>query len=210
MQPTACQTQVAGMGNRFAVVGWAECNEAQRLPRTGTHHALPPNRYARRHLGFTVNLANRQQDLLTRQIDLLHEVMRRVQIQHPFEVVAMVVMPEHLHAIWRLPADDADYPTRWSLIKAGFSRGLPKTESIRDSRRRKRERGIWQRRYWEHQIRDDADLQAHVDYIHYNPVKHGCVRLPSEWPYSSIHRFIERGWLSAVWCGEGTASHIQE
>ena len=117
---------------------------------------------------FTVNLATRQQDLLTQHIDLLRTVMRRVQRQRPFEVVAMVVMPEHLHAIWTLPPDDADYPTRWSLIKAGFSRGLPKTESVRDSRRRKRERGIWQRRYWEHQIRDDADLQAHIDYIHYN------------------------------------------
>ena len=159
---------------------------------------------------FTVNLANRQQDLLMRHIDLLHEVMRRVQQQRPFEVVAMVVMPEHLHTIWRLPPDDADYPTRWSLIKAGFSRGLPKTESVRDSRRRKRERGIWQRRYWEHQIRDDADLQAHIDYIHYNPVKHGYTHLPSEWPYSSIHKFIKRGWLSAEWSDEGTASHIRE
>ncbi len=105
----------------------------------------------------------------------------------------MVVLPEHLHAIWTLPTDDADYPMRWSLIKASFSRSLPKSETIRQSRRRKRERGIWQRRYWEHQIQDDADLQAHVDYIHYNPVKHGHARLPVEWPHSSIHRFIERG-----------------
>ena len=75
----------------------------------------------------------------------------------------MVILPEHLHAIWTLPPGDADYPNRWSLIKSGFSRALPQTEAIGDSRRSKRERGIWQRRYWEHQIRDDADLQAHVD-----------------------------------------------
>ena len=152
---------------------------------------------------FTVNLADRRQDLLTRHIYLLREVMQEVKAQHPFEIVAMVVMPEHLHTIWTLPPDDANYATRWALIKASFSRALPKTEAIRDSRQNKRERGIWQRRYWEHQIRDDADLQAHVDYIHYNPVKHGHTRLPIEWPYSSIHRFIARGWLSAEWCSEG-------
>ncbi len=159
---------------------------------------------------FTVNLADRQQDLLTRNVDLLRKVISKVKARHPFEIVAMVVMPEHLHTIWTLPPNDADYATRWALIKAGFSRALPESEPIRDSRRHKRERGIWQRRYWEHQIRDDADLQVHVDYIHHNPVKHGYVRLPSEWPYSSIHRFIERGWLSAEWCDEGTTSNIRE
>ena len=159
---------------------------------------------------FTVNLADRQQDLLTLHIDLLRKVIRKVKARHPFEIIAMVVMPEHLHTIWTLPPDDADYATRWSLIKAGFSRALPETESIRDSRRHKRERGIWQRRYWEHQIRDDADLQAHVDYIHYNPVKHGHARLPAEWPFSSIHRYIACGRLSPEWSSEGTASNIRE
>jgi len=114
---------------------------------------------------FTVNLADRKQDLLVRHIDLLREVIRNVKQQHPFEIIAMVVMPDHLHAIWQLPPDDSDYPMRWSLIKAGFSRNLAKTERIRESRVRKRERGIWQRRYWEHLIRDDKDLQAHVDYM---------------------------------------------
>ena len=102
---------------------------------------------------FTVNLADRKQDLLVRHIDLLREVIRHVKQQHPFEIIAMVVMPDHLHAIWQLPPDDNNYPMRWSLIKAGFSRRLAKTERIRESRLRKRERGIWQRRYWEHLIR---------------------------------------------------------
>ena len=96
--------------------------------------------------------------------------MKTVKAAHPFAILAMVVLPEHLHAIWRLPPGDADYPMRWSLIKAGFSRRLAKGEHIRASRQAKRERGIWQRRYWEHQIRDEIDLARHVDYIHYNPV----------------------------------------
>ena len=159
---------------------------------------------------FTVNLADRRQDLLTRHIALLREVMQEVKAQHPFEIVAMVVLPEHLHAIWTLPPEDTDYPIRWSLIKSGFSRALPKNEAIRDSRQNKRERGIWQRRYWEHQIRDDADLQAHVDYIHYNPVKHGHAGLPALWPFSSIHRYIAKGWLSQEWSIEGVMLKKQE
>ncbi|MGY3917031.1 REP-associated tyrosine transposase [Aeromonas australiensis] len=148
---------------------------------------------------FTVNLADRQQDLLVRHIDLLREVTRHVKQQHPFEIIAMVVMPGHLHAIWQLPPGDSDYPMRWSLIKAGFSRGIAKTERIRESRVRKRERGIWQRRYWEHLIRDDKDLQAHVDYIHFNPVKHGYCAKPVDWSYSSIHRYITAGWITPDW-----------
>ncbi|MFQ1941712.1 REP-associated tyrosine transposase [Aeromonas veronii] len=148
---------------------------------------------------FTVNLADRKQDLLVRHIDLLREVIRNVKQQHPFEIIAMVVMPDHLHAIWQLPPDDSDYPMRWSLIKAGFSRNLAKTERIRESRVRKRERGIWQRRYWEHLIRDDKDLQAHVDYIHFNPVKHGYCAKPVDWSYSSIHRHIAAGGIGPDW-----------
>lgn len=111
----------------------------------------------------------------------------------------MVVLPDHLHAIWRLPENDTDYPTRWSLIKAGFSRRLAKSESIGASRLRKRERGIWQRRYWEHQIRDDDDLDRHVAYVHFNPVKHGYVERAIDWPYSSIHRYVGEGAVSETW-----------
>ena len=148
---------------------------------------------------FTVNLADRQGDLLVAHIEALRAAMRSTRQVHPFEIVAMAVLPDHLHAIWRLPEGDADYPVRWSLIKAGFSRSLPKTESIRDSRARKRERGIWQRRYWEHQIRDDDDLLRHVDYVHFNPVKHGYVERAIDWPCSSIHRFVREGAVSETW-----------
>lgn len=148
---------------------------------------------------FTVNLAERYSDLLVRHIEDLRTIMQKVKQAHPFSVAAMVVLPEHLHAIWRLPPGDADYPLRWSQIKSRFSRRLPKDERIRASRKSKRERGIWQRRYWEHQIRDETDLARHVDYIHYNPVKHGLVRRPIDWPHSTLHSYIERGILTPDW-----------
>ncbi|CAH1189692.1 hypothetical protein NTGBS_1090004 [Candidatus Nitrotoga sp. BS] len=110
---------------------------------------------------------------MVRYFDDLRAAMKTVKDAHPFALLAMVVLPERLHAIRCLPPDDADYPLRWSLIKAGFSRRLAKGEHIRASRQAKREWGIWQRRYWEHQIRDETDLARHVDYLHYNPVKHG-------------------------------------
>ncbi len=150
---------------------------------------------------FTVNLAERNSDILVRHMDGLREVIKKVKEDHPFSIVAMVILPEHLHTIWRLPSGDADYPARWSLIKAGFSRRLARTERIRASRQAKRERGIWQRRYWEHQIRDEKDLARHVDYIHYNPVKHGWVSCPVDWPHSTLHGFIERGMARVDWGG---------
>ena len=132
-------------------------------------------------------------------MDLLRDAFRAVLARHPVEIVAMVVLPDHLHTVWRLPSDDGDYPLRWSLIKSHFSRSLPKVERIGEVRRNKRERGIWQRRYWEHQIRDDRDLQTHVDYIHYNPVKHGYVVNAVDWPHSSIHRYIASDRLPPRW-----------
>ncbi|HTE14361.1 MAG TPA: transposase [Burkholderiales bacterium] len=113
----------------------------------------------------------------------------------------MVILPEHLHAIWVLPPGDANFPTRWALIKAGFSRGLPANERISSSRQGKGERGIWQRRYWEHLIRDDEDYTRHVDYIHYNPVKHSHVASAADWPHSSIHRYIQAGMVPPDWAG---------
>ena len=151
---------------------------------------------------FTVNLADRKQTLLLDHADTLKKVIVKVQANHPFEIDAIVVLPEHLHCIWTMPVDDGDYSTRWSLIKSNFSRALPKEEGISDSRVSKRERGIWQRRFWEHQIRDDADYQRHVDYIHINPVKHGYVGQVKDWPHSSFHRDVEQGLLPIDWGGE--------
>jgi putative transposase len=151
---------------------------------------------------LTVNLAERSRTLLVDHIDDLRHTVRKVKQAHPFNILAWVVLPNHLHSLWELPENDGDNATRWMLIKAGFSRGIPQGERIRATRRRKDERGIWQRRFWEHLIVDEDDLQRHMDYIHINPVKHGCAVRASEWPYSSIHRYIRRGWLPLDWAAE--------
>lgn len=148
---------------------------------------------------FTVNLNDRRQALLVEHVDTLRQAFRVVRNRHPFEVDAIVILPDHLHAIWTLPEGDADFATRWGLIKASFSRTIPGKESVSPSRLSKGERGIWQRRFWEHRIRDDADMQRHVDYIHWNPVKHGHVERVSDWPYSSFHRLLRQGWLPPDW-----------
>lgn len=148
---------------------------------------------------FTLNLAERQRTLLTDHIVTLRNVMRDVKQRHPFHVDAMVILPDHLHCVLTLPEGDADYPMRWTLIKVGFSRRIPRTERRNSSRVNKGERGIWQRRYWEHMIRDEQDYARHVDYIHYNPVKHGYASRAVEWPYSSIHRYIAAEILTENW-----------
>jgi putative transposase len=150
---------------------------------------------------FTVNLAERNLHLLVEYVAILRDAVKVVKHRHPFHIDAFVVLPDHLHALWTLPDGDADFATRWMLIKAGFSRQLPVVEKINSSRSKKGERGIWQRRYWEHMIRDDFDFQKHVDYIHYNPVKHGHSTQASDWPYSSIHRYITAGLLKHEWGG---------
>ena len=122
---------------------------------------------------FTVNLAERKQTLLLDYVDVLRSVIREVKAKHPFHIDAMVILPDHLHAVWTLPVGDADYPIRWMLIKAGFSRNIPKGERRNASRMTKGERGIWQQRYWKHLIRNDGDYERHVDYVHFNPVKRG-------------------------------------
>ncbi|MBI5937366.1 MAG: transposase [Betaproteobacteria bacterium] len=152
---------------------------------------------------FTVNLLERRSDLLVRHIDLLREAVRRIRRTHPFDIDAWVVLPDHMHCVWALPAGDADYALRWQLIKLLFSRGLPKTERRSAVRMARRERGIWQRRYWEHTVRDEADWHAHVDYVHINPVKHGLVTRVADWPYSSFHRYVEASLLPADWAGGG-------
>ena len=148
---------------------------------------------------FTANLAERHLRLLVDHVDALRAVVARVKRAHPFHIDAFAVLPDHLHAIWTLPEGDADFAMRWMLIKAGFSRHLAQGERRNASRVGKGERGIWQRRYWEHLIRDDVDYQRHVDYVHYNPVKHGYVARATDWAYSSLHRHIRAGMASPDW-----------
>ena len=150
---------------------------------------------------FTVNLAERNRALLIEHVSTLREAFRNVRQKHPFSIDAMVVLPEHLHCIWTLPEGDDDFSLRWRQIKAEFSRNIESSERISYSRARKQERGIWQRRFWEHRIRDEDDFMKHVDYIHFNPVKHGLVKWAQDWPYSSFHRYVKRGILSRDWAG---------
>src|SRR5271155_1404844 len=139
--------------------------------------------------------------LLTEHIDALRAAFRYARRLHPFTIDAVVVLPDRLHAIWTLPEGDADFALRWRLIKAMFSRHLPPGERVSLSRSRKGERGIWQRRYWEHSIRDEADLARHVDYIHFNPVKHGHAGWVGDWPYSSFHRMVHFEVYPPDWAG---------
>lgn len=148
---------------------------------------------------ITANLADRQSTILIDHIDVLREALRRVKASHPFDIEAMVVLPDHFHLLMTLPPDDANFSLRVGAIKSAFSRHLPKTELIRSSRAAKRERGIWQRRFWEHLIRDDRDFANHVNYIHINPVNHSLVTCAADWPHSTIHRFIKHGLLGENW-----------
>jgi REP-associated tyrosine transposase len=140
--------------------------------------------------------------LLIEHIDLLRRAFREVHQRHPFSIEAMVVLPDHLHAIWTLPEGDRDFSVRWRLIKAGFSRRLPAGERVSRSRAAKAERGIWQRRYWEHTIRNGDDFSRHIDYIHFNPVKHGYVGRACDWPHSSFQRMVRLGVVPKNWGGD--------
>jgi putative transposase len=151
---------------------------------------------------FTVNLADRRRRLLTENIDELRDAFRKVRERHPFTIDAMVVLHDHLHAVWTLPEGDADFAKRWQLIKSTFSHSLPAGEPISKSRADRGERGIWQRRYWEHTIRDERDFSRHADYIHINPVKHGLVTRVRDWPFSSFHRMVKLGVYPEDWAGD--------
>ena len=137
---------------------------------------------------FTVNLLDRSSCLLVERIDALREAVLETRRRHPFKIDAMVVLPDHIHAVWTLPEGDSNFPVRWRLIKIGFSKSLPKGERLTQTQRARGERGIWQRRYWEHLIRDEQDFAHHIDYCWLNPVKHGLVTHVEDWPYSSFHR----------------------
>jgi putative transposase len=136
---------------------------------------------------FTVDLEERGSDLLLREIGHLRDAVRTTRAERPFHIDAWVVLPDHLHCIWTLPPGDSDFSTRWSVIKARFSRAMPQG-ARRASHVRRRERGIWQRRFWEHHIRCPDDLHAHVHYCWHDPVKHGLAAYPSAWAHSSWHR----------------------
>jgi len=158
---------------------------------------------------FTVVTHNRRGFLCSSDnVALLRQAFRSVMPDYPFKIDAFVLLPEHLHCIWTLPEGDNDFSTRWRLIKSRFTCGCDPSlrGNANASRRRKGEQAVWQRRFWEHQIRDNNDLAQHVEYIHYNPVKHGLVNAPRDWGYSSFHRYIRQGIYDANWGAEEVIS----
>ena len=161
------------------------------------------NRVPGRTYFFTVNLLDRRERLLVEHINAFRESVRQVCARYPFHIDAWVVLPDHTHCIWTLPPGDGNYSARWKAIKIAFAKSLPRTERLSAVRTRKGERGIWQRRFWEHTLRDECDYAAHVDYVHINPFKHGLVRHVSDWPYSSFHRFVKEGIYPLDWAGDG-------
>lgn len=148
---------------------------------------------------FTVALLDRRRRLLIDHIDALRTAFANEQARRPFTIDAAVILPDHLHCIWTLPPGDADFSLRWHAIKAAFSRAIPKREPLSRRRLAKGERGIWQRRFWEHTIRDEKDFERHADYVHYNPVKHGHALRAADWPYSTFERYVRRGIYPLNW-----------
>jgi putative transposase len=151
---------------------------------------------------FTVVTYDRERFLYhTDNVELLSNAFREIREQKPFTLDAYVILPDHLHCIWTLPEGDSDFSNRWRLIKTYFSHRYSGSYSapISPSREKKHEKAVWQRRFWEHWIRDQVDYKNHLDYIHYNPVKHGLVSSPRDWKYSSFRRFVREGVYELDW-----------
>jgi len=137
-------------------------------------------------------------------VDVLREAFRSVRSTRPFELDAMVILPDHMHCIWTLPKGDADFATRWRLVKTWFTKHCDPALRIVPDRvlAARNEQALWQHRYWEHMLRDEIDFAQHVEYIHYNPVKHGLVASALDWPFSSFRQYVEAGIYPPDW-GQG-------
>jgi putative transposase len=150
---------------------------------------------------FTATLADRTSSVLTDHVAALRLAVIATRRDHPFTIDAVVILPDHLHIVMTLPEGDADFPNRWHLIKRRFTTAVIKAGTP-VVRHRNGEVSLWQRRFWEHTIRDEGDFERHVDYIHFNPVKHGLVTRVRDWPYSSFHRYVRAGLLPEDWAGD--------
>ncbi len=158
---------------------------------------------------FTVVAAQRQAILTDPALrSALHEAVVKVRAARPFRIDAWVLLPDHLHTIWTLPADDADFSTRWRLIKSQVTQACGASyvrPDLQTEQRLQKQCGtIWQHRYWEHLLRDEVDVSQHLDYVHWNPVKHGLVTSVKDWPWSSFHRYVAKGAYPADWCAAPT------
>jgi putative transposase len=153
---------------------------------------------------FTANLFDRRQSLLVDKIDALRDATRRTHVRYPFHIDAMVILPDHIHAVWTLPPGDLDFSIRWRLIKTRFAKSIPNGEPRSAVREARGERGVWQHRFWEHLIRDEEDYRRHVEYCYINPMKHGLVGRVCDWPFSSFHRDVRAGIFPPDWAGDAT------
>jgi putative transposase len=149
---------------------------------------------------FTVTTADRRSSALIDHIASLRHAFRVARAERPFDIDAIVILPDHLHTVMTLPDGDSDFPGRWRRVKSLFTRRAFKS-GLQAERNTRGEYDLWQRRFWEHTIRDETDLTRHVDYIHFNPIKHGLVSRVSDWPHSSFHRYVRLGWLPQDWGG---------
>jgi putative transposase len=149
---------------------------------------------------FTVTLQNRRSQVLVEHVDLLRHAFRATRGERPFDIDAIVVLPDHLHAVMTLPEDDQDFSGRWRRMKSLFTR-LAVARGVPAKCNQRGEYNLWQSRFWEHTIQDETDFSQHVDYIHYNPVKHGLVSRVCDWPHSSFHRYVRQGVLPRDWAG---------
>jgi putative transposase len=149
---------------------------------------------------FTVVLENRRSSLLVDKIALLRLAFRVARGERPFKIDAIVILPDHLHTVMTLPEGDSDFSGRWRRIKSLFSRQVV-AEGVPVRQNRRREYALWQRRFWEHTVRDETDFERHIDYIHFNPIKHGLVPRVTDWPHSSFHRYVRSGLLPRDWGG---------
>jgi putative transposase len=188
--------------------GWIDGDAEE--PRSEIRGKLSPMvRYRRNFVPggtffFTLTLADRRSSVLVDHIGLLRAAFRNTRERRSLAVDAIVILPDHLHAILSLPAGDSDFSGRWRAIKAAFTRSLVATGAA-IPRDRRGEYLLWQRRFWEHTIRDDRDLERCANYVHFNPVKHRLVSVPGEWPFSSLHRYVRAGTLPRDWGGDDGA-----
>ena len=147
---------------------------------------------------FTVTLRDRRSSVLVDYIGELRQAFAVMQAKKPAVINAIVILPEHLHTVMTLPDQDSDYPDRWRIVKSAFTRSLKK-QGVVLGKDRRGEYNLWQKRYWEHTIRDEDDYRYHIDYVHYNPVKHGLVEQVKDWPHSSFHQYVKCGLYTENW-----------
>ena len=153
---------------------------------------------------FTVNTYGRQAVLIEDSVlEALRQGIESARRTLPFEIDAWVLLPDHLHCLWTLSPEDHNFSARWAIIKRHVSRRCSPSDQSRlsQSRQRRNESGFWQRRFWEHLIRDETDFRRHMDYIHWNPMKHGYVKRVADWPYSTFHRYVRQGVYPPDWGG---------